>query len=313
MDMFAVWYFIESTVNGALIGLMYALVALGFVLIYKSTDAINFAQGQFVMISGMFVAALAGDYGVPIWLAIIIALVMMTLFNIVLERVVLRPMIGRPVVAIIMATIGLAAFLEGFFPMMFGSATRSLDLGIPNDPIELFGGNVFLTPINVVGGAVAVAFFGAFTVFFMKSRKGVALRAVADNHTVSMAMGINVERYFVLAWSMAGVVAVLGGLLWGSAIGVDNSLAVVGLKVFPVVILGGLESITGCIVGGIIVGIIEAWGGTYIDPAMTQPWFREFFPFEGGGTKDFLPYLLMIVVLFFRPYGLFGKVVIERV
>jgi branched-chain amino acid transport system permease protein len=112
---------------------------------------------------------------------------------------------------------------------------------------------------------------------------------------------------------MAGVVAVLGGLLWGSAIGVDNTLAVVGLKVFPVVILGGLESIIGAIVGGIIVGIIEAWGGTYIDPAMTQPWFREFFPFEGGGTKDFLPYLLMIVVLFFKPYGLFGKVHIERV
>ena len=160
---------------------------------------------------------------------------------------------------------------------------------------------------------VAVAFFAGFSWFFVKSRKGVALRAVADNHQVSMAMGINVERYFVLAWSMAGVVAVLGGLLWGSAIGVDNTLAVVGLKVFPVVILGGLESIKGCVVGGIIVGIVEAWGGTYIDPAMTQEWFREFFPFEGGGTKDFLPYLLMIIVLFFRPYGLYGKVVIERV
>lgn len=311
MDMFAVWYFVETTINGALIGLMYALIALGFVLIYKSTDAINFAQGQFVMISGVMVAALSADYGVPIVLGAIIALVFMILFNVMLERIVLRPMIGRPVVAIIMATIGLAAFLEGLFPMIFGSATKALDLGIPNDPIIV--GQVYLTPINLVGGAVALTFFGAFSIFFMKSRKGVALRAVADNHQVSMAMGINVERYFVLAWSMAGVVAVLGGLLWGSAIGVDNTLAVVGLKVFPVVILGGLESIIGAIVGGIIVGVIEAWGGTYIDPAMTQPWFREFFPFEGGGTKDFLPYLLMIVVLFFKPYGLFGKVHIERV
>jgi len=309
--MFAVWYFLESTINGALIGLMYALVALGFVLIYKSTDAINFAQGQFIMIAGIMVAALAADYGVPIFIGFIIALVFMILFNVALERVVLRPMIGRPVVAIIMATIGLAAFLEGLFPMIFGSSTRSLELGIPNDPWII--GEVYLTPINVIGAGIAVAFFAGFTWFFVKSRKGVALRAVADNHAVSMAMGINVERYFVLAWSMAGVVAVLGGLLWGSAIGVDNTLAVVGLKVFPVVILGGLESIKGCVVGGIIVGVVEAWGGTYLDPAMTQEWFREFFPFEGGGTKDFLPYVLMIIVLFFRPYGLYGKKIIERV
>lgn len=311
MDMFAVWYFLESTINGALIGLMYALVALGFVLIYKSTDAINFAQGQFVMIAGIMVAALAADYGVPVFIGFFLALAFMIGFNVALERVVLRPMIGRPVVAIIMATIGLAAFLEGLFPMIFGSSTLSLDIGIPNDPWII--GEIYLTPINVVGGLIAIFFFSAFTWFFVKSRKGVALRAVADNHGVSMAMGINVERYFVLAWSMAGVVAVLGGLLWGSAIGVDNTLAVVGLKVFPVVILGGLESIKGCIVGGIIVGVVEAWGGTYIDPAMTQEWFRDFFPFEGGGTKNFLPYLLMIVVLFFRPYGLYGKVVIERV
>ena len=134
MDMFVVWYFLESTINGALIGLMYALVALGFVLIYKSTDAINFAQGQFVMISGMMVAALAADYSIPVFIAAVMALVFMVLFNVALERVVLRPMIGRPVVAIIMATIGLAAFLEGVFPTMFGSATRSLDIGVPNDP-----------------------------------------------------------------------------------------------------------------------------------------------------------------------------------
>ena len=311
MDLFPLWYFLESTINGALIGLMYALVALGFVLIYKSTDAINFAQGQFVMVAGIMVAALADDYSIHVLAGFLIALVFMILFNVALERVVLRPMIGRDVVSIIMATIGLAAFLEGLFPMLFGSSTRSLDIGIPNDPWII--GQVYLTPINVIGGAVALLFFGMFSWFFVKSRKGVALRAVADNHQVSMAMGINVERYFVLAWSMAGVVAVLGGLLWGSAIGVDNTLAVVGLKVFPVVILGGLESIKGCVVGGIIVGVVEAWGGTYIDPAMTQEWFREFFPFEGGGTKDFLPYLLMIVVLFFRPYGLYGKVVIERV
>lgn len=300
MDMFAVFFFFEGVINGILTGLMYALVALGFVLIYKATDAINFAQGQYVMIAGMMIAGISQEYAVPVVLSFMIALAVMVGGNMALERVVLRPMIGRPVVSIIMATIGLSIFLEGLFPMIFGSSTRALDIGVPNVPIILFD-NIYLSPTNLIGGAVAVLFFAAFSWFFLKTRKGVAMRAVADNHTVSMAMGINVERYFVLAWSMAGVVAVLGGLLWGAAIGVDNTLAVVGLKVFPVVILGGLDSIVGVIVGGIIVGVVESLGGTYLDPYL------------GGGTKDFLPYVLMILILYFRPYGLFGKRIIERV
>lgn len=300
MDLYDLFYFSEAVISGVLTGLMYSLVALGFVLIYKATDAINFAQGQFVMIGGMMIAGLTAQHGIPIVASFIIALVVMVFLCVVLERLVLRPMIGRPVVSIIMATIGLAIFLEGLFPLLFGSGTRALDIGIPNRPLVLLD-EIFLSPITVVGGGIAIAFFAAFTWFFMKSRKGLAMRAVADSHTVSMAMGINVERYFVLSWSMAGVVAVLGGLLWGAAIGVDNQLASVGLKVFPVVILGGLDSIIGVIVGGIIVGIVESLGGTYLDPIL------------GGGTKDFLPYVLMILVLYFRPQGLFGKKLIERV
>ena len=301
MDFLIDPFFWENVISGVLVGLMYALVALGFVLIYKSTDAINFAQGEFVMISGIVIAALASDYGIPVLAGLAIALLSMIVFNVGLERIVLRPMIGRPVVSVIMATIGLAAFLQGLGPLVFGATTRSINLPVPDEPIILGGGTIYIAPIYLVGAAVTILFFLAFSWFFVKSRKGVALRAVADNHQVSMAMGINVERYFMLAWSMAGVVAVLGGLLWGNAIGVDNSLAVIGLKVFPVVILGGLDSIKGCLVGGIIIGVVEALGGIYLDPLV------------GGGTKNFLPYLLMILVLMFRPYGLFGKPIIERV
>jgi branched-chain amino acid transport system permease protein len=158
-----------------------------------------------------------------------------------------------------------------------------------------------MTAIDLVGAAISVLFLAGFGWFFMKSRKGVAMRAVADSHQISMAMGINVERYFALAWILAGVVAMLGGIVWGSAIGVDSQLALLGLKVFPVVILGGLDSVIGVVVGGLIIGVCEAWAAGYVDPLV------------GGGTKDFTPYVLMIVALMIRPYGIFGKPIIERI
>jgi len=291
---------IELAGQGVANGLMYSLVALGFVLIYKATDAINFAQGEFVMIAGIVIAALASDaYGFPLWLALFAGLVFMVLFNIGLERVVLRPLIGRPIVSIIMATIGLAAILRGFGPMVFGSAPRGLELPIPDSPV-IFG-PFFFSPIQLVGAGVSILFLLGFGWFFLKTRKGVAMRAVADSHQVSSAMGINVEKYFALAWVMAGVVAMLGGVLWGSMSGVDTQLALVGLKVFPVVILGGLDSIIGVIVGGIIIGLVEALASGFIDP------------YVGGGTKDFAPYVLMIIMLMIRPYGLSAVNWIERI
>jgi len=292
-------FFFELVVNGMLTGLMYSLVAVGFVLIYKSTDAINFAQGEFVMIAAIVVAGLLNLYGFPLVASILVALVFMLVFNWGLERVVLRPMIGRPVVAIIMATIGLALILRGFGPLVFGAETRPINLPIPDEPV--IWGPLFMTPIDLLGGIIAVLFLVIFGWFFMKSRKGVAMRAVADSHQVSMAMGINVERYFALAWMLAGVVALLGGVVWGNAIGVDTQLFLLGLKVFPVVILGGLDSIIGCVVGGLIVGVCEALAAGYVDP------------FVGGGTKDFTPYVLMILALMIRPYGIFGKPIIERI
>ena len=301
MEDFNWGFFLELLVSGVLIGLMYSLIALGFVLIYKSTDAINFAQGEFVMIAGIIVGASAASYGLPLWLAISLSVAFMVLFNVGLERTVLRPMIGRPIVAIIMATIGLAALLRGAGPFFFGAETRPLNLPIDDAPIKMFGDLIYLNPIHLLGAGAAVLFLLGFGWFFLKSRKGVAMRAVADSHQVSMAMGINVQRYFALAWVMAGVVAALGGVIWGSLLGVDTQLAIIGLKVFPVVILGGLDSIVGVIVGGIIVGVVENLAAGYLDPMV------------GGGTKDFTPYVLMILMLMFKPYGLFGKPIIERI
>ena len=285
--------------NGVLIGLMYSLIALGFVLVYKATDAINFAQGELVMIAGFVVAGGLGAYGAPLWLAIGAGVLAMIGFGFGLERTVLRPLIGRPIVAVIMATIGLAAILRGVGPLALGAETKPIALPISDEPIIL--GPFFIPPIQLLGAAVSLIFLGVFGWFFLKSRKGVAMRAVADNQQVAMAMGIDVERYFALAWAMTGVVSALGGVIWGSLLGVDVHLALVGFKVFPVVILGGLDSVPGAIVGGLIVGIVENVAAGYIDP------------YVGGGTKDFAPYVLMIVALMVRPYGIFGKEIIERV
>jgi branched-chain amino acid transport system permease protein len=292
-------FFLLLLSNGVMIGLMYSLIALGFVLVYKATDAINFAQGEFVMLAGFIVAAGMVVYGLNFWAAAAIGLAVMVAFGFGLERVVLRPLIGRPIVAVIMATIGLAAVLRGLSPLALGGETRALSLPISDEPI--FIGPLFIPPIQLVGAAVSLAFLGGFTWFFLKSRKGVAMRAVANNQQVAMAMGINVERYFALAWAMAGVVAALGGIVWGGMLGVDVHLALVGLKVFPVVILGGLDSIMGAIVGGLIVGVVENIAAGYVDPLV------------GGGTKDFAPYVLMILMLMIRPYGIFGRRTIERI
>ncbi|HXX12219.1 MAG TPA: branched-chain amino acid ABC transporter permease [Burkholderiales bacterium] len=294
------WQFLVLLIsNGVLLGLMYSLIALGFVLVYKATDAINFAQGEFVMIAGFVVAVTMAAYGAPWWLAAAVGLAGMIAFGFGLERVVLRPLIGRPTVAVIMATIGLAAILRGFGPLVWGAETRPLPLPISDEPITL--GPLLIPPIQLLGAAVSLLFLAGFSWFFFKSRQGIAMRAVADDQQVAMAMGINVQRYFALAWGMAGVVSALGGIVWGNLLGVDVHLSLVGLKVFPVVILGGLDSIPGAVVGGLIIGVVENVAAGYLDPLV------------GGGTKDFAPYVLMIAALMFRPYGIFGKRIIERV
>jgi len=292
-------FFLLLMSNGILIGLMYALIALGFVLVYKATDAVNFAQGEFVMIAGLVVAATLDVWGAPLWVAIPLGLLTMIVFGFALERVMLRKLIGRPIVAVVMATIGLASILRGLGPTFLGAGTKTLPLPISDEPIVL--GPLFIPPIQLLGAVVSLVFLAGFGWFFLKSRKGIAMRAVADNQQVAMAMGINVERYFGLAWAMTGVVSALGGIIWGNLLGVDVNLALVGFKVFPVVILGGLDSIPGAVIGGLIVGVVENVAAGYVDP------------YVGGGTKDFAPYVLMILALMIRPYGIFGRKLIERV
>jgi branched-chain amino acid transport system permease protein len=299
MPEFDLQFTVALVTNGFLVGLMYALIALGFVLVYKATDAINFAQGEFVMFAGFIAAAGAAAADLPFWVCVALALAGMVTFGFGMERIVLRPLIGRPIIAVIMATIGVAALLRGFSTLVFGAGTRAIVMPVSDEP--LFLGPLMLPPVQLVGAGVSLVFLAAFTWFFLKSRMGVAMRAVAENQQVAMAMGIDVRRYFAIAWAMAGVVSALGGVIWGAMLGVDNQLALIGLKVFPVVILGGLDSVAGAVVGGLIVGVVENLAAGYFDP------------FVGGGTKDFAPYVLMIAMLMIRPYGMFGSVRIERV
>jgi branched-chain amino acid transport system permease protein len=251
------------------------------------------------MLAGFIAAVTLSAQGMPALAGIATAVAVMVLFSFALERIVLRPLLGRPIIAVIMATIGLGAMLRGLPPITVGGETRALPLPIGDTPLSL--GPASLPPIQIAGVVVTFVLLGVFSWFFLKSRMGIAMRAVADNQQVAMAMGINVERYFALAWAMAGIVSALGGVIWGSMLGVDVHLALIGLKVFPVVILGGLDSIIGAVVGGIIIGVVESLAAGYLDP------------YVGGGTKDFAPYVVMIIALMFRPYGMFGTRRIERV
>jgi branched-chain amino acid transport system permease protein len=292
-------FYLDLVINGLLVGLMYALVALGFVLIYKATSVINFAQGDLVMFAGYAAAFLLVDLGVPLWLMLILVSIGMVLLGFLQERVILRPLVGQPVVSVIMITIGLAFVLQGLVTIFWGARTRELALPVPADPYII--GPVFISPINLVAALIAIVFLILFGLFFTRSRLGVAMRAVADDQQAAMVVGIKVSRVFALSWAIAGLAATAGGIIWGNQIGVDTFLNLIGLKVFPVVILGGLDSIGGAILGGLIMGVVESLAAGYLDPLV------------GGGTKDFVPYVLMILVLFIRPYGMFGHETIERV
>jgi branched-chain amino acid transport system permease protein len=292
-------FFFDLITNGLLVGLMYSLVALGFVLIFKATSIINFAQGDLVMFAGYIAAVLLSVQGVTMWIMVPVLVVAMVVLGFVLERGILRPMVGQPLVSVIMVTIGLSFALQGLVSIFWGASTRELPLPVRFDPYVV--GPVFISPINLLAAGIAIVFLIGFGLFFTRSRLGVAMRAVADDQQASMVVGIRVPRVFALSWAIAGMAAAAGGLIWGNMLGVDTLLALVGLKVFPVVILGGLDSIAGAIIGGLIMGAVESLAAGYLDP------------YVGGGTKDFIPYVLMILVLFVKPYGFFGHETIERV
>lgn len=290
-------YFFELLINGALTGLMYALVALGFVLIYKSAGVPNLAQGAVVMTAGyavwMFISV-----GLPLFLAIPAAMVVMFLFGLVVERLLLRRMVGQPVIMVVMLTLGLDILLRGLVPGVLGSTPKPLDLGIGFAPVIV--GDVFINRTYLIGGVIALALVAASLAFF-RTRLGTKLRAVSDDHISSWAVGISVERAIGISWGLAGITAVVAGTLWGSAQGVDWTLSALLFPAIAVVILGGIDSIPGVLVGGILVGVLGSVIPGYLDSIV------------GGGTRDVVTSLIILFTIMVRPFGIFGREDIERI
>jgi branched-chain amino acid transport system permease protein len=287
----------ELGVSGLLVGVMYSLVALGFVLIYKASAVFNFAQGAMTLFAALALVGFMPYVGLAG--ALVAVLILMTLLALGIERVILRPLVARPPLSLFMATIGLGFFLEGFSQALWGTQPKGLDIGIPDSPFEV--GGIFISRLDLIGAIVAALLVLGLVWFFQRTTTGLGLRAVSDDHEAALAIGIPLRQAWTVTWAIAGMVAVVAGILWGTRLGVQFSLSLVALKALPVLIIGGLESIPGAIIGGLIVGATERLVGGFIDP------------YVGGGVKDFSPYLLALVFLIFRPYGLFGREIIERV
>lgn len=290
--------FAELALNGAMAGLMYSLVALGIVLIYKSSSVPNLAQGAMTMLGAYFVLEVGRTLHVPMWVAIPLAMLLMFAVGMGIERVALRRLAGRPIIMILMMTLGLDIFLRAIAMTVFGSSGRPMPIGIPDDP--LFLGPILLNRSYAVGAAVALALFGLFVLFF-RSRRGVVLRAISDDYTASWSVGISVERGVALSWAMSAVVATTAGVLWGSVQGVDQSLSMLLLKGVTVAVLGGLDSIGGAMLAGLLLGIFESVASGYLDKLV------------GGGSRDLVVAATLILTIMIRPHGLFGRHDIERI
>lgn len=290
---------IQSLVSGIVVGSIYALVALGFVLIYKSTAVINFAQGELLLFGAFMCLTLVTALKIPFWIAFLATLIAAAILGLLLERLFLRPMIGEPIISIIMLTIGLASVLKGIIHIIWGSETKVYPEVFPAEPVMF--GNIAVSQVYIYSVVFAVVCLILFNLFFRFSSAGIAMRAVANDQQAAQSMGISIKRIFGIAWAIAAVVASIGGILIGNINGVNSTLSGFGLKVFPAVILGGLDSIPGAIIGGLIIGILEALSGIYLDPI-----------FEGG-TKEVVPFVVLVMVLMIKPYGLFGTEEIEKV
>jgi branched-chain amino acid transport system permease protein len=281
---------------------MYSLVALGFVLIYKASGVFNFAQGSMVFFAALTVVGF-NEMGLPFWLAIVLALAAMALLAFFTERVVLRPLVNQPQIALFMATIGLSFLIEGTAQLVWGAQVHALDLGIPDEPIQAItdATGMNISKFDLAASGIAAVLVAVLAVFFNKTRTGRALRAVADDHQAALAVGISLRSIWVIVWMVAGFVALVTGLLWGARNGVQFSLTFLALKALPVLILGGFESIAGAIVGGLIIGASEKLAEVYLGP------------YVGGGIESWFPYALALLFLLVRPEGLFGEKIIDRV
>ncbi len=291
-------FFFELLVNGLLTGTLYALVALGLVLVFKASEVLNFAQGAMVLLAGFLVALLI-SFGLPVWAAIALGAVVMIGMSFVVERLVLRPLVAQPIISLIMVTLGLALFIEGLQTLAVNIwPVYTLDIGIPKSSMV---GSISVLPVNVIGAVLALALFAVTAYVFMYTQTGRALRAISDDHEAALSVGVSIKRLWVIVWGAAGLIAMVAGLIWGSRISVSFALSELAFTAFAVVILGGLDSLTGALVAGLFIGASENLAAGYLGP------------YVGGGIKGFFPYLLMLIVLWVRPYGLFGREIIERV
>jgi len=298
----AVSFFFEVLIGGLLAGVMYSLVALGFVLIYKASGVFNFAQGAMVFLAALTFVSLL-ERGINFWLALAIALAVMVVLGVAIERVVLRPLVNQPPITLFMATIGLTFVVEGLSQLVWGSQPHGLDLGIDDVPMQwlLDKANINISQFDLFASGIAAVLVAALALFFQYTRVGRALRAVADDHQAALAVGIPLKHIWAIVWAVAGFVALVAGLMWGSRNGVQYSLTFIALKALPVLILGGLESIPGAIIGGLIVGASEKLAEVYLGPMV------------GGGIESWFAYVIALLFLLVRPQGLFGEKIIDRV
>ncbi len=307
-------FFLETLLGGLMAGMLYSLIALGFVLIYKASGVFNFAQGAMVLFAALAMARFSE--WVPAWLgldnkvaanllAFAVAAALMVALAWAIQRFVLSKLVNQEGITLLMATLGIAYFLDGFGQTLFGSDIYKIDIGMPKDPVMVlesaFEGGLLVNKEDLYAAAIAAALVALLALFFQKTATGRALRAVADDHQAAQSIGIPLGRIWVIVWSVAGIVALVAGMIWGSKLGVQFSLQLVALKALPVVILGGLTSVPGAIIGGLIIGVGEKLSEIYVGPML------------GGGIEIWFAYVLALVFLLVRPQGLFGEKIIDRV
>ena len=307
-------FFLETLLGGLMAGMLYSLVALGFVLIFKASGVFNFAQGAMVLFAALAMARFAT--WIPAWTGIdnpivaniaafLIASLIMFVVAWMIEKFVLRHLVNQEGTTLLMATLGISYFLDGLGQTIFGSDIYKIDIGMPKEPVmafeNVFQGGILINKEDLYAALIAAILVAALSLFFQKTATGRALRAVADDHQAAQSIGIPLNRIWVIVWFVAGIVALVAGMIWGSKLGVQFSLATVALRALPVVILGGLTSVPGAIIGGLIIGVGEKLSEVYIGPMV------------GGGIEIWFAYVLALVFLLFRPQGLFGEKIIDRV
>lgn len=286
--------FLQLTVSGLSNGMIYALAAAGFVVVYKASDVINFAQGDLLLLGTYLVFFAMAQVGLPWSVGVLVTVLLAVAAGVAVERIVLRPLVGEPVISMVMATIGLSSVLQALVNAIWGPSPQSFEPFLPQGEVTL--GPAVVSAGRLLSIPIALAVLAALGLFFRYARDGIAMRAVADDPQAALSMGISIPRVFAMAWGLAAASAAVGGIMLANVVGVSPSVSAIGLRVFPVVVLGGLDSIGGAVIGGVAIGLLEVYAGGYL----------------GHGLSLVLPYVVLVLVLMVRPYGLFGKEIIER-